>query len=492
MTDRSVAGIIAGHRLHYDSHVAHLSPGDSNLSDWSTLYPFLTLVIGLAVVVVGIVIFRVNAFLALITAAMVVSFMAPGDWAVKSSRVAQSFGETAGGIGIVIALAAIIGKTMLDSGAADRVVRMFLSLLGEKRSGAAFSASSCTLAIPVFFDTVFYLMVPLVRSMFRQTGRHYLFYLVAVATGAITHAVVPPTPGPLLVASTLDVDLGLMILMGIVVAIPAGLAGLWFAGWIDRHMNLDKKALEQDWEQAAVPTEAQLPGLALSLTPIVLPTLLIAANTIATMWADSEPTTKVTRWIEITSLVGNPNFALLVSAAIAVWTYVRQCRPTKKQMTASIEEALMSAGVIILITAAGGAFGGMLKQAQLAPAIETLFGESAAGGITLLLLAFAMTSLLKIAQGSTTAAMIVTSGMFAAMIEPSALGYNPVYLALAIGSGGLVGSWMNDSGFWIFAKMGGLTELEALKSWTPLLAILGSVAMVTTLILSIVLPMALN
>jgi GntP family gluconate:H+ symporter len=462
------------------------------LTDWSTLYPFLTLLVGLAVVVLGIVALRLNAFLALITAAMVVSFMAPGEWAEKSGRVAVAFGQTAAGIGIVIALAAIIGKAMLDSGAADRIVRMFLDLLGEKRSAAALSVSSCTLAIPVFFDTVFYLMVPLARSMYRQTRKHYVMYLVAVATGAITHALVPPTPGPLLVADVLHVDLGVMILMGIVVSVPAGVAGLLFAGWVNGRLEFEMRPLEGEPECVDVRDTDQLPGLLLSFAPILLPTVLIAGNTIASTWAGPEPTGRMERVVAITSLVGNANFALLVSAAIAVFTYVRQCRPTREQFSHSIEQALMSAGVIILITAAGGAFGGMLKEAQLAPAIESLFGESGATGLGLLLAAFFMASLLKIAQGSTTAAMIVTSSMFAAMVEPSSLGYHPVYLALAIGGGGLVGSWMNDSGFWIFAKMGGLTELETLKTWTPLLAILGSVAMAVTLVLAMLFPMPLN
>lgn len=458
----------------------------------STLYPFLTLLVGLAIVVLGIVKLRVNAFLALITAAMVVSFMAPGEWAEKSGRVATAFGETVAGVGIVIALAAIIGKAMMDSGAADRIVRMFLELFGEKRSAGALAASGFTLAIPVFFDTVFYLLVPLARSMYRQTGRHYLKYLVAVATCAVAHALVPPTPGPLLVAANLNVDLGVMIIMGMVAAVPAAVAGLMFAGWVDARMNIEMRPIAGESGQVETPSNEQLPNLALSLTPILLPTLLIASNTVTKTLAGPEPTGNWARAVEITGLIGNPNFALLLSAGIAVITWVRLRRPGGAQLAHSMEQALMSGGVIILITAAGGAFGGMLKLAGLAPAIEEIFGESSTNGIPLLLVAFLMASLLKIAQGSTTAAMIVASSMFAAMIEPSSLGFHPVYLALAIGSGGLVGSWMNDSGFWIFAKMGGLTELETLNSWTPLLAILGCVSMVVTLVLALLMPMPPN
>lgn len=463
--------------------------------DMSALYPFVTLLVGLAIVVLGIVVLRINAFLALITAAMVVSFMAPGEWSVKAGRVATSFGETATGVGIVIALAAIIGKAMIDSGAADRIVKLFLDWFGEKRSAGALTASGFTLAIPVFFDTVFYLLVPLARSMYRQTGRHYLKYLLAIVTCAVAHALVPPTPGPLVVAQILGVDLGVMIVMGIVVAAPGALAGLWFGGWLDRQMTIEIRPIADEDEPVASQSDEQLPSLALSLAPIILPTLLIAANTVTSTLAELNPTT-VPDWlahtVKITAVAGNPNFALLLSAAMAVLTWVWLRRPGRDRLAKSLEQALMSGGVIILITAAGGAFGGMLKLAGLAEAIKALFGESSASGLPLLLAAFLMASLLKVAQGSTTAAMLVTAGMFAAMIEPSTLGFHPVYVALAIGSGGLVGSWMNDSGFWIFARMGGLTELETLKSWTPLLALMGCVCMSMTLLLALLLPMALK
>jgi gluconate:H+ symporter, GntP family len=157
-----------------------------------------------------------------------------------------------------------------------------------------------------------------------------------------------------------------------------------------------------------------------------------------------------------------------------------------------VESALMSGGVIILITAAGGAFGAMLQAAQIGPAIQGLFaGEGPGTGLVFLFLAFAVSSLIKIAQGSSTVAMITGAGMIAAMLDGNVvLPFNIVYIALAIASGSLVGSWMNDSGFWVFTKMGGLTEIEALKSWTPLLALLGSTAMAVTVVLALLLPMS--
>jgi GntP family gluconate:H+ symporter len=156
-----------------------------------------------------------------------------------------------------------------------------------------------------------------------------------------------------------------------------------------------------------------------------------------------------------------------------------------------LEHALMSGGLIILITAAGGAFGAMLAAAGIGEAIQAKFASAGASmGISLLCLAFFISLVMKIAQGSTTVAVITASGMISAMLVGVDLSFHPVYLATAIGGGGLVGSWMNDSGFWIFSKMSGLTEAEALKSWTPLLAVLGVTAFLMSVLLSFVLPLA--
>jgi GntP family gluconate:H+ symporter len=199
-------------------------------------YPLLVLGVGLAVVIGSIIFLRVHAFLALIAAAIAVSLLAPGEWAEKIPRVAEAFGSTAASVGVVIGLAAVIGMAMTASGAADRIVGMFLRLFGEQRGATALTASGFTLAIPVFFDTVFFLLVPLVRSMYRRTGKHYVKYLVAAGSCAAAHALIPPTPGPLIVAGTLGVDLGVMMLMGFVVALPAAVASMIFGSWIDRRL----------------------------------------------------------------------------------------------------------------------------------------------------------------------------------------------------------------------------------------------------------------
>jgi GntP family gluconate:H+ symporter len=442
------------------------------------------------------VVLRVHAFLALLSAAITVSLLAPGAWAEKLKRVAEAFGTTAAGIGIVIALAAVIGNAMTASGAADRVVRMFVDLFGIKRCASALMASGFTLAIPVFFDTVFYLLLPLARSVYRQTQKNYVKLILAVGASATAHALVPPTPGPLIAANELGVDLGVMILVGCAVGFPASLVGLLFASWADRRMpNMQPP---DDGADPPPINPADQPHLLLALAPIVVPVILISLQTAVTAWiGDGEPTDLQSKAQSALAVIGNPNFALLISAAIALFTLWYYRRPPRGVLPREIEEALTAAGVIILITCAGGAFGAMLRAAELADAIKALFGSSAAGGLGLLAVAFGVSGLIRFAQGSTTTAMTVTSAMFAAMlrsdpsapIDPAAIGFHPVYIATAIGGGGLAFSWMNDSGFWVFSKMGGLNEIDTLKTWSALLTILGVASFLMTLLLASVMPL---
>ncbi len=460
------------------------------------LHPLMILAIGMVTVIVLITVLRTNAFIALITSALIVSLLAPGDPAGAVSRVAEEFGKTAGNIGVVIALAVVIGKCMMDSGAADRIVRGFLSLLGEKRSSTALVASGFLLSIPVFFDTVFYLVVPLARSMHRQTKKHFLKYAMCIAAGGVvTHSLVPPTPGPLVMADNLGIDVGVMILVGSLVSLPAAVVGAFFSGWRDRRMNVPMRPLGAELSEPEPLETHQLPNLLVSVLPIVLPVLLVSGNTVLRAAAKGAADDSGLRWAaDVAAVLGNVNLAMLISAAIAMAMLKSKRNLTNAQLAKLVEVSLMSGGMIILITAAGGAFGAMLKAAQIGPAVESLLkGDAgrATSGLTLLVLGALISSVIKIAQGSSTVAMITASAMIAAMVTSTRmLGYHPAYLATAIGGGSLIGSWMNDSGFWVFVKMAGLTEAEGLKSWTPLLAVVGLAAVVVSFLLALILPLA--
>lgn len=460
------------------------------------MHPYLIVLLGIATVLLLIIGLRINAFIALIAAAFLVSFLAPGPVNEKVSRVAVAFGENAGKIGLVIGFAAVIGEAMMLSGSADRIVHAFLQLLGAKRASLALMSSGFVLSIPVFFDTVFYLLVPLAKSLYRTTRKNYLLYVCAIAAGgAITHTLVPPTPGPLQMASTLKVPVGLMMMVGLLIAAPAAGTALLVAALIDRRMSIAKLPVfseDDDSEDMLAKRHAEVMRVPLfeALLPVLLPVILISGDTIVGVFVPKEGHNVWSGIKPWTGLVGNPSLALLLSMVIALITWVRLKRPKSTAFTAAVENALLSGGLVILITAAGGAFGAMLKATDVAAKIEGEMGPGGATGLVSIFVAFGLAAILKIAQGSSTTAMITVSAMMAAMdLTGDKLGFNPVYLATAIGSGSLVGSWMNDSGFWIFARMSGLSEAEALKTWTPLLVVLASVSLMMTILLSRVMPL---
>lgn len=597
------------------SEAAPLSGGE--ISSGVDTYPYIVLAVGIATVLGLIIGFKINAFLSLIIAALVVSLMVGGNPGDRLEAVTAAFGSSAGKVGIVIAMAAIIGKCMLDSGAADRIVRKAVGITGERHASAGLMASGFILAVPVFFDTVFYLLVPLARSLYRRTNKNYLRYLMAIATGgAITHTLVPPTPGPLLVAATLGVDIGMMMFVGTMVAIPAAIVGLLFSVAMDALTPIPMRPLGPGSEKHEPLPDEKLPSLFVSFLPVLLPLVLIGIGTAATTLADREDrarlavedvrdfaalgdqlrsgldaetetpasrfinspawsddakelllagqplsddekesvieslnqvllsrgiydekaffdvglsgtaksmaksesistkpvdrrrmnrllleesfpgviephnwSTSTRRFADSTRLWSNASFALLLAALVSIWILKSVRGLSLRETGHEVEESLMSGGVIILITAAGGAFGAMLSDAQIGDAIKASFSEASAGGVGLLLLAYAIAAVLKIAQGSSTVAMIVTAGMIGAISSGVTTGYHPAYLGTAIGAGSLFGSWMNDSGFWVFAKMGGLTEGESLRSWTLLLLVLSLTALGTTVLLSQLLPM---
>ncbi len=477
--------------------------------------PVLAMALGVFVVLTLMIGLKTHAFIALILGALVISCLVPFDVVgfVKSpephvirdadnaspaqivSRVTSSLGSAVGGIGILIAMAAIIGKCMLVSGAADRIVRSSLAVLGEKRAALAMMLSGFVLSIPVFFDTVFYLLVPLARSLYRSTRKNYLLYLGAIAAGgAITHTLVPPTPGPLLVVQALKVNVGTVMLIGLAVGLPSALVGLVAAAWLNRVMPIEMRPMASAGGKSTEEHEfTVLPSLGMALTPVLLPVILISIETVFSTVVGKEPENPtiagVQGWLK---LIGNPNFAMVAAALFAVFLCWRIQGHSLTELAEHVEDALLSGGVIILITAAGGAFGALLAMTEIQRVVASYFGGSDSGGILVILVAYALAAILKVAQGSSTVSMIIASSLIASIALPLAssgdLGFHPAYLVPVIGAGSLMGSWMNDSGFWVFAKMGVLTEGETLRSWTILLSILSLSGLVFTLALALLFP----
>ena len=448
--------------------------------------PIWVLLVGIATVFLLIIWLRINAFIALITAGLVVGILSPQvQLDAAMVETARIFGETAGKIGIVIALAAVIGQCLMESGAADKITRRIVGMLGERYASLSMLASGYVLSVPVFFDTVFYLLIPLARALRVRTGKNYLLYVMAIcAGGTVTHSLVPPTPGPVAVASELGLDLGIVILMGLSIGLPASFAGWLYGVYMDRKLNIELREAPglsmEELKTLAFKPDHELPGFVVSMLPIALPIFFITSKTIV------DATYKGSRLAEITGFLGNPSFALLVATAVALTILARQKRYTLAQLARPVETGLASGGIIILITSAGGAFGGMLKLAGVG---DMLQGFSEQFGVSALWMGFLLAILFKIAQGSGTVAMITSASITAQMIEGESLPFHPVYVAMAIGAGSKIGSWMNDSGFWVVKQMSGMTEVETLKTWTVMLSLMGVVAFAITLLLSWLIPL---
>lgn len=401
-------------------------------------------------------------------------------------RVADGFGKTCLGIGILIALAAIVGKCLLDSGAADRIVRSSLNLVGEKNAPVAFAGSSFALGIPVFFDTVFYLMIPIGKATRMRTGKNYLLYVLAmVCGGAITHSLVPPTPGPLFVAEELGVSVGLMIMGGCIVGLVGTTVGLLYATFLCRFVDLPLRPSPdlslEDLKEISERDDSDLPPTWLALLPIILPVILISGYTILDSVGGFPES--VMKWART---FGNKNIAMGISAAISIYMVVVQKKENLAKISESIQNALASGGTIILITAAGGAFGKVLQQTGAAGLVTDVQQVSP---VMILLTAFLITAAVRAAQGSATVSMITGVGVMSGLAASGDLGFHPLYIALAIGCGSKMFMWMNDSGFWVIGKMSGMTEMETLKYVMPMTSLMGLVGLATTIIGVLIWPM---
>lgn len=478
--------------------------------------PLVIVLLGTVAVLGCILALRLHAFLALIIGALLVASLTsaaqlemfaktvkkmPQKEAIEfaklpaGERITAEFGSACGKLGVLIALASIVGKCMMDSGAADRVVRSITRVLGEARAPLGFLLSGFVLSIPVFFDTVFLLMVPLCKAMWMRTRKNYVLYFMAViATGSMNHSLFPLTPGPLYLATNLNIDKGLMMLMATVVGFVSACAGMLYAVWIDRRLQLPVRDSIQaplaELEAISKVDESSLPPLWLSLMPVLLPVLLIGGTTaIKNTWSAeqiagfsklAQNAIATVRWF------GDPNIALMLSAGIAIATLASAKSASKRTLNDAIRPALADAGQILLIIAAGAAFGGALQQTG----IGQMISEAISGHQHFVLpIAFLVTVFVRGAQGSATVAMITAAGIFAGMATKEQLGFNPVYLALVIGCGSKPLSWMNDSGFWVIGKMSGLTESETLKTFSAQVSIEGTVGALVVLVLSRVMPM---
>jgi GntP family gluconate:H+ symporter len=376
----------------------------------------------------------------------------------------------------------------MESGAADKVVRAFIRWFGERRAGAAVASSSYLLSIPIFFDTFFMLLLPLAKALRLRTGRDYILYVMAICCGGtVTHSLLAPHPGPLAMAEALNVDLGLTIVVGVVAGIVPTMASWFTVKWINRRMEIPLRETAgtslEELRGIANKEEKELPGFVVSILPVILPILLISlASVFASIKGLKQDSPGLYHAVEF---AGNRNVALFVGAICAMMLLLRQQRLTFARVNELIGPPFETAGVIILITSAGGAFGLMLKNAGVGEAIQALV---AGREINLLLLSWLVAAVIRIAQGSATVAMLTTAAMIQPMLG-EALPYHPVYVFMAIGFGAMMLSWMNDSGFWVVGRLSGFTEKETLKTWTVVVSVNSVVGLLLCLVAARLIPL---
>jgi len=333
-------------------------------------------------------------------------------------------------------------------------------------------------------------MIPLGKMLAMRFRENYGLYIMTMVAGAtMAHSLVPPTPGPLFVAIELDVDPGLMIMMGLVVGSVACTTGYIYAKFINGHDKWHVPLRDSTdspltkLEGIANQDDKSLLPLGLSLLPVVLPIVLIAGNTILKELIN-EPPIGLANFM---SLVGDKNIALILSAAVALVLLAIQKRGDKQALFDSVQSALASGGVVILITAAGASFGAMLQQTNIAARIGGLAEQFEITGLMVLPMAFFMTALIRTAQGSATVSMITSVGIFAGMA--TALPFHQVYLAMAIGCGSKPFPWMNDSGFWVINRMSGMTIGESIRSVSFMMTAMAIAGLIAVMLLAWLLPM---
>jgi gluconate:H+ symporter, GntP family len=473
--------------------------------------PLLILLVGILIVVGGIIYFKLHPFLALLLAAITVAVLTPQaaveafylgkgigasdalKFAQKSigERVATEFGNTCAKIGILIAMAATIGKAMLDSGAAERIIRAMLKITGHKNAAIGFVISSFFLTIPVFVDTVIFLMMPLAKAMSMKLKKNYLLLALCVIAGAVmANSYVPPSPGPLFLINALNVPIGLMMVCGSLLGICTITVGYFIAVYLNKKYNIPLRdtpdAKLADIAEIANKSDKELPSIGWAVLPAVFPLVMICCKSAYEAFVKTaNPIDNL--FLNTILFLGDKNIAMVAGALFSLLVLAKQNIINNEKMTAFVQTALMTGGGIILITAAGGAFGGMLQQSGISSRIAYITKDYQ---LALIPLAFIITAIIRTAQGSATVALITASGILAGMAQNAHLGFHPVYLCLAIGSGAKLIPWMNDAGFWIMCKTSNLTETEAMKTIAPMQSIMGLTGLVLTMLAAWLFPMA--
>ncbi len=430
----------------------------------------LGLVIGVFLLIFMILKTKIHTFLALIIASAVTGIVGGMPLGDTVTAITEGFGSTLSSIGIIIGFGVMMGRILEVSGAAERMAYTFIKRMGKGREDWALALTGFIVSIPIFADSGFVILTPLVKSISRKTKKSVVGLGCALACGLfVTHHLVPPTPGPLGVAAIFGADLGQVILWGLVMSVPATIAGVIYAkhlgkklyqlpaddgkGWVRGEYDPQAVSGAQNIEEM-FPNLDKLPSALLSFMPIVLPVILIFINTLCSALG---VTGKVG---EIAAFIGNPVIAVAVGLVVSIYTLAG--KETRADAIKRMEEGVDSAGIILLITGAGGAFGYVIRQAG----IGDYLGNLIAGlPIPAILIPFLISTAVRCIQGSSTVAMVTSASISAPIL--TTLGINPVFATMATCMGAMAVGHFNDSFFWVVNRMLGITEAkEQVRTWT--------------------------
>ncbi|MEK4487010.1 gluconate:H+ symporter [Psychrobacillus sp. FSL H8-0484] len=437
--------------------------------------PIVSICIGVALLLLLMIVFRLNAFISLILVALVVGIlegMSPLD---AMSSVQAGLGGTLGSLTMIIVFGAILGKLMTDSGGAQRIATTLIKTFGKKRVQLAAVLTASLVGIALFFETGVVVLIPLVFTIATAAGVPVLYIGMPVIAALITmHGFVPPHPGPTAVASVFDANIGKTMLYGIIIAIPA----IIIAGPLYTKL-FKKEFLEVDIPKGLFnPKEfkdEEMPGFATSLLTSLMPVILIGSQVIVEIFA---PDSAVMPFFDF---IGSANVALLLSVIFAFFTFGLNRGKKMKEIMQSVSEAVGGIAMILLIIAAGGAFKQVLIDSHIDQYISDIMADST---LSPLLLTWLIAAILRVALGSATVAGMTAAGIAAPLVAMT--GVSPELMVLAAGAGSVTFSHVNDAGFWIYKEYFNLSIGKTIKTWSVMVTIISLVGLAGVLILNMI------
>jgi Gnt-I system low-affinity gluconate transporter len=427
--------------------------------------PLFGTVIGILFLLFLILRLKLPAFLSLLMSAILAGLIAGQDTTAVLESIQVGMGNTLGFVATIVGLGAMFGAILEYSGGAQSIARFMLEKLGTKRAPLSMVLTGFIVAIPVFFDVAFIILVPVIYALQKHSGKSLLLYAIPLLAGlAATHAFIPPTPGPIAVADILGADLGWVILVGFLSGLPAVLiSGLWFGRYIAGRIHIEVPEGAAEYEEGAA-----VPPIAPILAIIALPIVLILLNTLASSGYILSEAAAVK---EVLTFIGHPFMALIIANLLAWYLLGLRGGFSAAELLQVTAKSMAPAGTIILLTGAGGVFKQVLVDTGAGEQIATAMSGI---GLPLIAFAFLAAAMVRVAQGSATVAMITGASLAAPLLEVQAglSGGEVAALVIASAAGASILSHVNDSGFWLVKQYLGMNERQAFRSWTVMTTLL--------------------